>query len=48
MKKKALGDQEEMKVLYQEIDKQLEDRLNKFKVQNAERWKVSFFIRKNY
>ena len=41
-KKKSLGDQEEIKGLYEEIDNQFEERFAKFIIKNNEKWKAVF------
>lgn len=41
-KKKSLGDQEEIKVLYEEIEAQFEERFSKFLTKNNEKWKQVF------
>ena len=40
-KKKSIGDSEETKALHQEVEKQFQERFNKFKAQNTEKWKVN-------
>lgn len=41
-KKKSIGgDSEETKALHQEVEKQFQERFNKFKAHNTEKWKVN-------
>ncbi len=39
-KKKSVGELDETKILFQEVEKQFEERLNRFKAKNAEKWTV--------
>jgi len=45
-KKKSVGELEETKILFQEVEKQFEERFAKFKAKNAEKWTVKDFNKK--